>query len=125
MLFLTPAVHAQTYDLTAISRGSYIQTGVFGTGMAGDPFGNFITGVHEDSEYRSFFVFVLPDLGDITGALMHGRFDLGSPLATAWELARAWPNAELVVIPDSGHMGSDAYRTKILETTDRFATAPT
>ena len=71
MLFLTPAVHAQTYDLTAISRGSYIQTGVFGTGMAGDPVGNFITGIHEDSEYRSFFVFVLPDLGDITGATLH------------------------------------------------------
>jgi proline iminopeptidase len=60
-------------------------------------------------------------LSDIPGVLMHGRFDLGAPLATAWELARAWPNAELVVIPDSGHMGSDTYRTKILETTDRFA----
>ena len=52
---------------------------------------------------------------------MHGRFDLGSPLATAWELAQAWPGAELVVIADSGHMGSNAYREKILETTERFA----
>jgi proline iminopeptidase len=60
-------------------------------------------------------------LAGIPGVLMHGRFDLGSPLGTAWELARAWPGAGLVVIADSGHMGSNASREKILETTERFA----
>jgi proline iminopeptidase len=62
-------------------------------------------------------------LAGIPGVLMHGRFDLGSPLGTAWELAQAWPGAELVVIADSGHMGSNAYREKIMETTERFAAA--
>jgi proline iminopeptidase len=47
-------------------------------------------------------------LAGIPGVLVHGRTDLGGPLITAWELARAWPGAELVVINDSGHTGSAA-----------------
>jgi proline iminopeptidase len=31
-------------------------------------------------------------------------------VVTAWELARAWPGAELIVIEDSGHTGSTAMR---------------
>lgn len=60
-------------------------------------------------------------LAGIPGVLMHGRLDLGSPLGTAWELAQAWRDAELVVIDDSGHTGSDSMRDLILRTTDRFA----
>jgi proline iminopeptidase len=45
-------------------------------------------------------------LADIPGILIHGRTDLGGPVITAWELARAWPRAELTVINDSGHTGS-------------------
>jgi proline iminopeptidase len=45
-------------------------------------------------------------LQGIPGVLFHGRLDLGSPLGTAWELARAWPGAELIVFEDSGHTGS-------------------
>ncbi|MEY9212299.1 pimeloyl-ACP methyl ester carboxylesterase [Thermobifida halotolerans] len=52
--------------------------------------------------------------------LVHGRLDLGSPLRTAWELARAWPDAELRVIDDSGHTGSPAMRDAVLEAIVRF-----
>jgi proline iminopeptidase len=47
-------------------------------------------------------------LTGIPGILIHGRTDLGGPVITAWELARAWPDAELTVINDSGHTGSAA-----------------
>jgi proline iminopeptidase len=60
-------------------------------------------------------------LAGIPGVLIHGRLDMGAPLRTAWELARAWPEAELVVIGDSGHTGSDTMRTEILRALDRFA----
>ena len=60
-------------------------------------------------------------LKGIPGVLMHGRLDMGSPVGTAWELAQAWPDAELVVIDDSGHTGSGAMRNEILRTVDRFA----
>ncbi|HEY7177257.1 MAG TPA: alpha/beta fold hydrolase, partial [Micromonosporaceae bacterium] len=49
-------------------------------------------------------------LAGIPGVMVHGRADLGGPLVTAWELARAWPDAKLVVIEDSGHTGSVAMR---------------
>jgi proline iminopeptidase len=62
-------------------------------------------------------------LTGIPGVLFHGQLDLGSPLGTAWELARAWPDARLTVVADSGHTGSDTMKTQILETTDRFAKA--
>ncbi|MFC4061703.1 prolyl aminopeptidase [Planomonospora corallina] len=60
-------------------------------------------------------------LAGIPGVLIHGRLDMGGPLVTAWELARAWPGAELIVVEDSGHTGSDTMRTRILDSIDRFA----
>jgi proline iminopeptidase len=62
-------------------------------------------------------------LAGIPGVLIHGRLDMGSPLQTAWELARAWPDARLVVIEDSGHTGSDAMRRATRDALDRFAPA--
>jgi proline iminopeptidase len=38
--------------------------------------------------------------------LIHGRNDLGGGACTPWELVRAWPGAELIIIEDSGHTGS-------------------
>jgi proline iminopeptidase len=60
-------------------------------------------------------------LAGIPGVLIHGRLDMGSPLVTAWELSRAWPDAELVVIDDSGHTGSETMNNEVLAAIDRFA----
>lgn len=46
-------------------------------------------------------------LAGIPGVLVHGRHDMGCPVQTAWELAKAWPGARLHIIEDSGHAGSD------------------
>jgi proline iminopeptidase len=42
-------------------------------------------------------------LAGIPGTMVHGRLDLGTPLATAWELARAWPDGQLVVVEGASH----------------------
>jgi proline iminopeptidase len=60
-------------------------------------------------------------LAGIPGTLIHGRLDLSCPLKTAWELSKAWPNAELKVIDDSGHTGSPAMRDAIREAMERYA----
>jgi proline iminopeptidase len=60
-------------------------------------------------------------LAGIPGVLIHGRLDMSSPLGTAWELARAWPNADLMVVGDSGHTGSKTMKDAIRRTLDRFA----
>jgi len=58
-------------------------------------------------------------LAAIPGVLIHGRMDLGGPLQAAWELARAWPASELVVLDDAGHT-SDALGACVVSATDRF-----
>ncbi|HSA49825.1 MAG TPA: prolyl aminopeptidase [Yinghuangia sp.] len=60
-------------------------------------------------------------LAGIPGALVHGRLDMGGPLHTAWELARAWPDAHLTVVEDAGHRGTATTRKEILRALDRFA----
>jgi proline iminopeptidase len=60
-------------------------------------------------------------LAGIPGALIHGRLDLGGPIVTAWELARAWPGAELHAIDDSGHTGSGEMGAAIGRALDGFA----
>lgn len=60
-------------------------------------------------------------LTGIPGVLIHGRLDLSAPLYTAWQLAQAWPDAELQVIDDSGHTGSTAMSAAVLRAIARFA----
>jgi proline iminopeptidase len=62
-----------------------------------------------------------PKLAGIPGVLIHGRLDLSCPLDTAWALARAWPDAELITQPDAGHRGGPARRAQVIAALDRFA----
>lgn len=59
-------------------------------------------------------------LADRPGILVNGRFDFQAPLGNAWELKRAWPRAELVVVDDAGHGGSDSLDRELVRATDRF-----
>ncbi|MFJ3584362.1 prolyl aminopeptidase [Streptomyces sp. NPDC090127] len=60
-------------------------------------------------------------LAGIPGVLIHGRRDMGGPLTTAWELAHAWPDAELHVIERAGHLGDEETRALVLTSLARFA----
>jgi proline iminopeptidase len=44
-------------------------------------------------------------LNDIPGVLLHGRYDISSPLETAWRLHEAWRGSELHIIDYAGHGG--------------------
>jgi proline iminopeptidase len=60
-------------------------------------------------------------LAGIPGLLIHGRFDIEAPLVTAWELARAWPGAELIVLPKAAHSTANAdIAAAIVAATNRF-----
>lgn len=60
-------------------------------------------------------------LQTIPGILIQGRLDLEAPLATAWELAQAWPTSELIIINGAGHSSTDPGMTEtFLAATDRF-----
>ena len=61
-------------------------------------------------------------LAGIPGVMVHGRLDLGSPLVNAWELDRAWPEGELVIVSGAGHSSTDpGMSAAVVAATDRFA----
>ena len=39
----------------------------------------------------------------IPGVIVHGRYDVVCPVQNAWDLHEAWPEARLVISPQSGH----------------------
>ena len=58
----------------------------------------------------------------IPGVIVQGRYDVVCPMVSAWELHRAWPEAELIVVPDAGHsMTEPGIRSALIEATDKFA----
>ena len=58
----------------------------------------------------------------IPAVIVQGRYDVVCPLMSAWELHRAWPEADLKIIPDSGHSALErGTRAALVEATDRFA----
>ena len=59
-------------------------------------------------------------LAGIPGVLVHGRFDIGGPPDTPWQLARAWAGAELYLVR-TGHGGGTDMTTCIMDATNRFA----
>lgn len=42
-------------------------------------------------------------LRDIPGTIVHGRYDVVTPLSSAWSLHKAWPESKLDIIHDAGH----------------------
>jgi proline iminopeptidase len=42
-------------------------------------------------------------LGSIPGVIVHGRYDIVTPVRNAFDLHRAWPEAQLKIAADSGH----------------------
>jgi proline iminopeptidase len=57
----------------------------------------------------------------IPAVIVQGRYDVVCPLMSAWELHRAWPEADLQIIPDAGHSALEpGTRSALVEATDRF-----
>jgi proline iminopeptidase len=57
----------------------------------------------------------------IPGVIVQGRYDVVCPMTSAWDLHRAWPEADLQITPDAGHSIMEPGNTSALvEATDRF-----
>jgi proline iminopeptidase len=59
-------------------------------------------------------------LHDIPGILLHGRYDISSPVETAWRLHRAWRGSELHILDTTGHGGGETPE-RIVEAMNRVA----
>lgn len=49
----------------------------------------------------------VPLIRQIPAVIVQGRYDIICPMESAWELHRAWPEAELQIIKDAGHAASE------------------
>jgi proline iminopeptidase len=62
---------------------------------------------------------------DIPAVIVQGRYDVCTPIMTAWDLHRAWPEAEFIVIPDASHSATEpGIARALVAATDRFAALP-
>lgn len=61
-------------------------------------------------------------LRDVPAIIVQGRYDVACPAATAWDLHRAWPQAEFVMVEGAGHAFSQpGILHQLIIATDRFA----
>ena len=61
-------------------------------------------------------------LRGIPGVIVQGRHDCCTPPVAAWRLKQAWPEVELNLIPDAGHLFNEPGNLDALvRATDRFA----
>jgi len=61
-------------------------------------------------------------LAGIPGVIVQGRHDSCTPPAAAWKLKKAWPDVELQIVPDGGHLYSEpGVLDGLIRATDRFA----
>ena len=55
-------------------------------------------------------------------AIVQGRYDVVTPMKTAWEMHKRWPEAEFIVVPNAGHAASEpGVIDALIRATNKFA----
>jgi len=61
-------------------------------------------------------------LRGIPGVIVQGRHDTCTPPAAAWALKKAWPEVDLQIVPDGGHLFNEpGILDGLVRATDKFA----
>ncbi len=80
----------------------------------------FINGGFLDSEDQ--LLENVDKIREIPAVIVQGRYDVVCPATTAWELHRAWPEADFHIIPDAGHsMTEPGIRSMLIDYTNQFS----
>ena len=71
---------------------------------------------HDDQLLRN-----VERIRNIPAVIVQGRYDVVCPLRSAWDLHRAWPEANLHIVQDAGHSAFEpGILHELVEATDRF-----
>jgi proline iminopeptidase len=71
---------------------------------------------HDDQLLRN-----VDHIRDIPAVIVQGRYDVVCPLRSAWDLHRAWPEADLQIVQDAGHSAFEpGIMHHLIEATDRL-----
>lgn len=58
----------------------------------------------------------------IPAVIVQGRYDMCTPMTTAWDLHKAWPEAEFHIVADAGHASTEpGIVDRLIAATDGFA----
>jgi proline iminopeptidase len=126
-----PAVRiaaARAWSVWEASTSFLLQNESYIAASAGDEFALAFAGI--ENHYfvnRGFFAQddqLLRDahrLHGIPGVIVQGRYDVVCPARSAWDLHRAWPQADLRIVPDAGHSAFEPGNVhELVSATDRF-----
>ncbi|HNS87208.1 MAG TPA: alpha/beta hydrolase, partial [Parvularculaceae bacterium] len=59
---------------------------------------------------------------NVPGVIVQGRYDVVTPMKSAWDLHKAWPEARFILVGDAGHAASEpGIIEALVEATDAFA----
>lgn len=68
-----------------------------------------------------FLISQVPQFKHLPATIVQGRYDVVCPTKSAWDLHRAWPEAELQIIPDAGHAAAEpGIRSALIKATDKY-----
>jgi proline iminopeptidase len=64
----------------------------------------------------------VPKIRHIPAVIVQGRYDVVCPATSAWDLHKAWPEADLRIVPDAGHSAFErGIARELVLACDRFA----
>ena len=64
----------------------------------------------------------VPRMRHLPGTIVQGRYDVVCPMKSAWDLHRAWPEADLRIVSDAGHSAFEpGIASELVAATDRYA----
>ena len=73
----------------------------------------------------NFLLENIEKIRQIPGVIVHGRYDVVCPAKNAWDLHKAWPEAQLHIVPDAGHSAWEpGIQAKLVEATEAFKALP-
>ena len=80
----------------------------------------FINGGFFDSD--EFLLENVSKIRKIPAVIVQGRYDVVCPMQSAWDLHRAWPEADFTIVPDAGHASLEqGISQALVKATHRFA----
>ena len=72
-------------------------------------------------ETENYLIENVGKIRHIPTVIVQGRYDVVCPMVSAWELHKAFPEAEFIVVADAGHAVSEkGIANALLEATDKF-----
>lgn len=61
----------------------------------------------------------IDEIRHIPTFIVQGRYDVITPIKTAYKLHRAWPEADYIIVPDGGHASGDpSMRSALIDATE-------